>query len=134
MVLQRNTPITLWGWDNSGQTVNVSLGTDSAEATANDQGLWVVELKALEAGGPHKVEIKGSSSVTLDDVLIGEVWLCSGQSNMEWTVSRSLNPEEEAKNGNHPQIRHIKFPHRPSAKPEDNILSLIHISEPTRPY
>jgi len=123
MVLQRNAPITLWGWDDSGQKVTVSLGADSAEATANDQGLWVVELDAVEAGGPHKVEIKGSSTVTLEDVLIGEVWLCSGQSNMEWTVNRSLNPEEEAKNGNHPQIRHIKFPHRPSAKPEDDIPS-----------
>lgn len=123
MVLQRNAPITLWGWDDSGQKVTVSLGSDSASSTANDQGFWSVELKELAAGGPHKIEIQGSSTVTLEDVLIGEVWLCSGQSNMEWTVSRSLNPEEEAKNGNHPQIRHIKFPHRPSAKPEDNIPS-----------
>ncbi len=123
MVVQRNAPITLWGWDNGGQKVTVSLGTDSASSKVDDQGFWSVELKALNAGGPHKIEIEGSSKVTLEDVLVGEVWLCSGQSNMEWTVSRSLNPQQEAENGNHPQIRHIKFPHRPSAKPEDDIPS-----------
>ena len=123
MVLQRNAPITLWGWDDSGQKVTVSLGNDSASVTTNEQGQWKVELKPLKAGGPYKIEIQGSSSITLEDILIGEVWLCSGQSNMEWTVRASLNPEEEASNGNHPQIRHIKFPHRPSAKPEDDIPS-----------
>lgn len=123
MVLQRNAPITLWGWDNSGQKVTVSLGNDTASVTTDEQGQWRVELKPLKAGGPHKIEIQGSSSITLEDILIGEVWLCSGQSNMEWTVRASLNPKEEASNGNHPQIRHIKFPHRPSAKPEDDIPS-----------
>ncbi len=123
MVLQREAPITLWGWDDSGQKVTVSLGEDSATATTNDAGLWMVELKPQKAGGPHKIQIKGSTEVTLQDILIGEVWLCSGQSNMEWTVRQSLNPEEEAKNGNHPTIRHIKFPHRPSDKPEDDIPS-----------
>ncbi len=123
MVLQRDAPITLWGWDDSGQKVTVSLGEDSASATANNDGLWMVELKALKAGGPHQIKIQGTTAITLEDVLIGEVWLCSGQSNMEWTVRQSLNPEEEARNGNHPQIRHIKFPHRPSAKPEDDIPS-----------
>ena len=123
MVLQRNAPIVLWGWDESGQKVTVSLGSDSTNTTTDGQGQWMVELKPLEAGGPHKIEIQGSSSITLEDILIGEVWLCSGQSNMEWTVRASLNPKEEASNGNHPQIRHIKFPHRPSAKPENDIPS-----------
>ena len=123
MVLQRETPITLWGWDDGGQKVTVQLGSDSASSVADDSGLWMVELKPLKAGGPHKISISGSTNITLEDVLIGEVWLCSGQSNMEWRVSQSLNPQEEIKNGNHPNIRHIKFPHRPSDKPEDNIKS-----------
>ena len=123
MVLQRETPITLWGWDDGGQKVTVQLGSDSASSVADDSGLWMVELKPLKAGGPHKISISGSTDITLEDVLIGEVWLCSGQSNMEWRVSQSLNPQEEIKNGNHPNIRHIKFPHRPSDKPEDNIKS-----------
>jgi sialate O-acetylesterase len=123
MVLQRNQPIVIWGWDQAGQKVDVSVAGHSAQATTDSSGQWIVSLEKLAAGGPHTITIKGSSELTLKNVLVGEVWLCSGQSNMEWVVQNSDNPQKEIANSDHPNIRHIKFPHRPSAKPEDNIPS-----------
>ena len=123
MVLQREEPVPIWGWDNPGTEVTVTLGDKQAKATAGDDGKWTAELPALKAGGPHELKISGSSDITVKDVLVGEVWLCSGQSNMEWTVNRSANFPEEQKAANHPRIRHIKFPHRPSDKPEADIPS-----------
>lgn len=121
MVLQREMPIPVWGWDKPGTEVTVTLGDTSAKATAGEDGRWMVKLPAQKAGGPHTVKVSGSSDVTFNDVLIGEVWLCSGQSNMEWTVARSANPQEEIANGNHPRIRHIKIPHVPADKPQQDV-------------
>ncbi|MCA9208238.1 MAG: 9-O-acetylesterase, partial [Planctomycetales bacterium] len=121
MVLQRDRPIVLWGWDDPGTEVTVSIGDSKASAKAGDDGRWQVELPKMAAGGPHKVMVKGSSERTLDDVLVGEVWLCSGQSNMEWTVAASDNPKEEIAAANHPQIRHIKVPHSPADSPQKDV-------------
>ena len=118
MVLQRNAPVVLWGWDDAGTKVSVSIGGSSATATAGEDGSWSVSLPAMKAGGPHEIAISGSSKLNIKNVLVGEVWFCSGQSNMEWTVSRSLNPKEEIAAGNHPTIRHIKFPHTTADKPQ----------------
>ncbi len=118
MVLQRNAPVVLWGWDDAGTKVSVSIGGSSATATAGEDGSWSVSLPAMKAGGPHEIGISGSSKLNIKNVLVGEVWFCSGQSNMEWTVSRSLNPKEEIAAGNHPTIRHIKFPHTTADKPQ----------------
>jgi sialate O-acetylesterase len=123
MVLQRDRPLPIWGWDEPGTEVTVTLGEAVAKATAGDDGRWQVELPKQQAGGPHELKIQGSSEVTLKDILIGEVWLCSGQSNMEWTVAISNNPEQEAAAGNHPRIRHIKIPHTPADKPQSNVPS-----------
>ena len=120
MVLQRNAPVVLWGWDDAGTKVTVSIGESSQAATVADDGSWAVSLPAMKAGGPHAISVSGSSTVEIKNVLVGEVWLCSGQSNMEWTVSRSNNAEEEIANGTHPRIRHIKFPHATSDKPIAN--------------
>ena len=120
MVVQRDQAIVLWGWDDAGATVTVSMGDAEVKATAADDGTWSVSLPELKAGGPHEIKFSGSSDLTIKNVLVGEVWLCSGQSNMEWTVAQSLNPQEEIKAGTHPLIRHIKFPHVVSDKPLDN--------------
>jgi sialate O-acetylesterase len=123
MVIQRDKPVVLWGWDAPGQTVSVSLAGNQASAKANGEGRWQVSLPALPAGGPHEIEISGSVTVTVKDVLVGEVWLCSGQSNMEWSVAQSDNPKEEIANGNHPKIRHIKVPHIPADKAQRNVAA-----------
>jgi sialate O-acetylesterase len=123
MVLQRDRAVPVWGWDDAGAEVKVTMGQATKTATAGDDGRWVVELPAMAAGGPHTMKIEGTNTVTLENVLVGEVWVCSGQSNMEWTVQRSANPEAEIAAANHPRIRHIKIPHVPSDTPQDNVPS-----------
>jgi len=124
MVLQQGEKCPIWGWDEAGTEVTVSFAGQSHTAKAGKDGRWQVSLTAMKANPKGAtLTIKGSSTVKLEDVLVGEVWLCSGQSNMEWTVSRSANPKEEIANGNHPLIRHIKIPHKLSPKPQDNVPS-----------
>ena len=123
MVVQRGQEVPIWGWDEPGTKVTVTLGDATATATADQSGKWLVRLPAMKAGGPHTLKVSGSSTVEAKDVLVGEVWLCSGQSNMEWPVSRSQNAEQEIAEGNHPQIRHIKIPHTPTEEPQDRVPS-----------
>ena len=77
MVVQRDKPIQIWGWDDPGTEVSVTLGDETVSAKAAEDGRWAVTLKPRDAGGPHEIKIKGSSERALSDVLIGDVWLCS---------------------------------------------------------
>lgn len=92
MVLQRNDTATLWGWASPGEKIMVRTGwkstPDSAVATAN--AIWSVKIKTPEAGGPYTITLRGSNTIELKNILIGEVWLCSGQSNMEWSGNHGL--------------------------------------------
>ncbi len=123
MVLQRDQPLPIWGWDNPDQEVSVKLGDASATAKADSDGKWTVKLPAMKAGGPHTLTVDGSNSVKVANVLVGEVWLCSGQSNMEWPVTRANNPQEEIAAAKHPNIRHIKIRHVPADKPQTEVPS-----------
>ena len=118
MVLQQKAPIRVWGTADPGERVSVSLGGKTLETTATNEGSWRVDLPSLTADNkPHTMTIKGKNIVEIKDVLLGEVWICSGQSNMEWAVNRSLNPKEEIAAANHPKIRLFNVP-GPVAKPE----------------
>jgi sialate O-acetylesterase len=123
MVLQRERAVPVWGWDDAGAKVTVTLGEAKATATADSNGRWAVELPAMKAGGPHTMTIEGTDTVTLKNILVGEVWVCSGQSNMEWAVQSSDNAQQEIAAANHPMIRHIKIPHVPMDTPQDNVPS-----------
>ncbi len=123
MVLQRDQPVPIWGWDEPGTTITVALADARLTATADDSGRWMVELPALPAGGPYKMTISGTSEIQLEDLLFGDVWFCSGQSNMEWPVSRCLDAEQEIAGADFPRIRHIKIPHRPSRQAESDVPS-----------
>ncbi|MFW6114110.1 MAG: sialate O-acetylesterase [bacterium] len=123
MVLQRGKPVPVWGWDDPATEITVMLDGEQATTTADEDGRWLVELPAQKSGGPVSVTVKGTDSVTLQNVLIGEVWLCSGQSNMEWPVSRVKNAEEEIAAADHSRVRHIKIPHVPAAEPQENVPS-----------
>ena len=123
MVLQRDQRVPIWGWDEPGTEVTVTLGDAEKTAKAGEDGKWTVHLDAMPAGGPHTISIAGTDTVTLQDVLVGEVWLCSGQSNMEWAVASSNNPQEEIAAADWPRIRHIKIPHVPAATPQTNVPS-----------
>lgn len=124
MVLQREKLIPVWGWAAPGETVVVSFRQQRQTARADAQGQWRLRLKPEAAGGPHTLTVKGSQSrapLTLGDVLVGEVWLCSGQSNMEWALRDSLDGPAEAAAANDPGVRHIKVAHRAALQPQDDI-------------
>ncbi len=120
MVLQREMPINVWGWDAAGTQVTVSFGETTVKATADDEGSWMVTLPAMKAGGPFEMKVSGSSEVVLDDILMGDVWVCSGQSNMEWPVQASNDAKQEIANANHPNIRHIKVDRIPADSPQSD--------------
>jgi hypothetical protein len=88
MVLQRDLPIPIWGWASPGESVSVTLDGRTASATTGTDGQWSVRLPKMSAGGPYDVIVKGTNTIKLTNVLIGEVWVCAGQSNMEnWIMT-----------------------------------------------
>jgi sialate O-acetylesterase len=124
MVLQREQPLPIWGWEEPGKEVTVTLGDAKATAKADASGKWLVTLPAMKAGGGSLVlNVSGSSDVTVKNILVGEVWLCSGQSNMEWSVKQSTNSDAEIAAAKHPNIRHIKIPHVPADSPQSDVAS-----------
>ncbi|MFN0054337.1 MAG: sialate O-acetylesterase [Planctomycetales bacterium] len=124
MVLQRDRPLPIWGWADPGEEVTVTLGDAKASAKADAQGNWQVKLPARKASAtPIEMTIAGKDTVKLTGIVVGEVWLCSGQSNMEWSVAQSTNAQQEIADSNHPLIRHIKIPHTPADKPQSNVES-----------
>ncbi|MBX2890392.1 MAG: hypothetical protein KF734_05655 [Saprospiraceae bacterium] len=123
-VLQRQKPIPVWGWANPNEQVTVTLANQTQQAKADKNGKWQVKFAAMEAGGPLTLTAETiSGRLVFSDLLIGDVWLCSGQSNMEWTVSQSANYAEEKKNADFPKIRHFKVEHKVSLSPEEDLSS-----------
>ncbi|WP_256011097.1 sialate O-acetylesterase [Desertivirga xinjiangensis] len=121
MVLQRNQSIPVWGWANKGETVIVKFNNQTKSTKADKTGKWKVELSPEAAGGPYQLAIKGKNSIVINDVLVGEVWLCSGQSNMEWSVRLSKDAEKEIREAKYPSIRHFKVPNTTSKDPMDDL-------------
>ena len=119
MVLQRDAPLRIWGQAEPGQRVRVQLAGRSADATADRDGRWQAALAPLKAGGPHRLQVSaGAERRRLDDVLIGDVWIAAGQSNMEWRLADANDAATTiATAGAHPRIRHAKMPHRVSLQP-----------------
>jgi sialate O-acetylesterase len=105
MMLQRDMPVRLWGNADAGESVSVNMAGKQAAATADALGRWSVSLAPLAAGGPYEITIQGKNTIKIADVLVGEVWVASGQSNMEWPVVRSQNAEAEMASANYPGIR-----------------------------
>ncbi|MCA9246097.1 MAG: sialate O-acetylesterase [Planctomycetales bacterium] len=131
MVLQRGQAVPVWGWADAGEEVTVSFAGQEKTIKADDKGNWRVDLDKLEAcAEPRDLKIKGNNELTIKDVLVGEVWICSGQSNMEWVVRSSLNAQEEIAAADHPLIRHIKIPHRPADSPQNDVPAKWEVCSP----
>ena len=121
MVLQPGIKNRVWGKADPGEAVTVTLGGQSKTATANADGTWEVFLDpVLEYGGPHTLTVKGKNTVTFNDVLIGEVWVCSGQSNMQWGVNQSTDADLERAAAKFPNIRLIWVPQVGTQEPQWN--------------
>src|SRR5690349_18736361 len=95
MVLQRRKPVPVWGWADPGEKVTVSFNSQTKSIKAGKDGKWTISLDPMEAGGPYQMTVAGKkNTVSFDDVLLGEVWICSGQSNMEWQLQSAVNGKE----------------------------------------
>ncbi len=129
MVLQRDMQAPIWGWAAPGEEVTVTLTAEAEDvesvstttAVTDPDGNWQVKLPAMAAGGPYTLRIKGSNTLELTNVLFGEVWVCSGQSNMQWTVNISNNSEEEIAAAIYPKIRLFNIPQVPSGLPQQDV-------------
>ena len=109
MVLQQAREVRIWGFADPGEGVTVEFRTKTAKTSAGADGKWEVRLPGMSAGGPHELTISGRNRIVLSDVLVGEVWVCSGQSNMAWAVGRSANAEAEIARADSPLIRLYKL-------------------------
>jgi sialate O-acetylesterase len=110
-VLQRDRPIAVWGTAKAGEEVTVTLGSATQRARADATGRWSMTLPAMPAGGPYSLSAHSPTRAQdIGDLLVGDVWLCSGQSNMEWTVRNSLNADWEAAHSANERIRHVTIP------------------------
>jgi sialate O-acetylesterase len=123
MVLQRDRPIHLWGWAEPNENVSATFKGTTQTATADKLGHWSIDLPSQPAGGPFSLTVKGSNTIDLDDILLGDVWFASGQSNMEMPLlgfpgnAELKNSEEEIRNANQPNIRLLFVRHKASDHP-----------------
>lgn len=118
MVLQQGQKNRVWGWADPGEQITVVIAGQMHRATADAEGNWMVQLDPLPVGGPYTMDIAGKTAIALQDILVGEVWICSGQSNMQWSVNASNDPELEKAAANFPQIRLISVPNRGTQEPQ----------------
>lgn len=127
MVLQQNQEIPIWGNAEPGGEVVITLNEEQKTAVADDEGNWKVNLSPQSAGGPYELIVKGEETLTIKNVMVGEVWICSGQSNMEMAVEAEWgkidNSKEEVLNANYPNIRLLRVEKETANIPQDNFNS-----------
>ncbi len=131
MVLQRDQPINVWGWAAAGEQVKVRIGGEVREAQANSSGEWRVTLPAMKAGGPLTMSIQGGSTLEFTNVMVGEVWLCSGQSNMEMGIGASQDGQQEIAAANYPEIRLLMVANRWTPLAQTNFEGAWKVCTPT---
>ena len=124
MVLQQNAIVKIWGWGKSGEIVSIQENWNDRiyNTKVSNNGKWDVEINTPRYGGPYNLIIKGNNTILLSNVLIGEVWVVSGQSNMEWSADSGIdNGELETKNANFPEIRLFSVSHNSAEYPQLNL-------------
>ena len=129
-VLQRDATVPIWGWGEKGEDVTVTIAGTTQSTKAGEDGRWRVNLDHLSAGGPHTLTVKGSNTVTVNDVLVGEVWLGSGQSNMAFKVGSALDLDKEKAAADLPQIRHFTVPAHAAPQPQNDVAGKWEVCSP----
>lgn len=125
-------PIKIWGWGNRYETVTVSIHDQKVNTRCKKDGTWEIILSPIPYGGPYSLTVQGKeNSIKIENILIGDIWLCSGQSNMEWTVEQSANSKQEVQNANYPEIRALKVPKSIKNSPQDNFNAQWEICSPS---
>lgn len=131
MVFQRDQPIKIWGWADKKEQVEVHFLNQSKKVRADKYGEWQIELDPLSYGGPYELYIKSeNSNICFRNILIGEVWLCSGQSNMEWVVANVADAKNEINEANYSQIRSFNVLKDMDVKPKDDLKGKWTICSP----
>jgi sialate O-acetylesterase len=130
MVVQSGTKVRIWGWAEKGEKVTVSMAGKTASATAGADGRWEVWIGPFQSGGPHAMTVAGKTTRTLENVLVGEVWVGSGQSNMEWPLVNTKNGAEEIANASHPEIRLFTVKKATSLAPLDDVEGRWEVCSP----
>ena len=131
MVLQCDKVIKVWGWAAPGENIKVLFAGRVAETTTDANGDWRVELPAMKPGGPHELAVTGNKTVKVSDILVGEVWICSGQSNMELELKWALNAQQEIKDADYPRIRMLLVPRTPAGLPLNDVQARWFVCSPT---
>ncbi len=131
MVLQRGQAVPVWGRGKPGERVTVELAGQKKATRVKTRGTWRVVFDALEAGGPHRLVVQASNRLTFEDVLVGEVWVCSGQSNMAWSVKGSADATAEIAAAAYPKIRLLTVPRRPMLLPRRDFRGSWTVCSPT---
>jgi sialate O-acetylesterase len=121
MVLQRSRPIPVWGQAGANEKIAVQFNNQTKISKADKNGKWMVKLDPESAGGPFRLVVRGKNTITINDVFVGEVWICSGQSNMEFNVKGVFNADKEIASANYPMIHHFTVPKDISAVPKNDI-------------
>lgn len=130
MVVQRDLPVHVWGRADAGEAVEVDFRGQTASTSASRDGKWEVYLKPGGAGGPFEFKVRASSSITLKDVHVGEVWVASGQSNMVWPLERSRDAEKEIAAASHPAIRYFKVELSTADEPQSDVRAQWQVVSP----
>ena len=122
MVLQQGQKVTIWGWADPGEEVMVSVSWHNMKwaVTAGRNGRWEYKMNPPEAGGPYEIKLSGKNTITITNILVGEVWICSGQSNMQWSVQNSNNPKEEIAAADYPNIRLFTVQRKVAQEPQSD--------------
>lgn len=139
MVLQRDTKITIWGWASAGEKITVAFNGKQYKTTTSAQGTWSLVLPRMKAGGPYTMNISGKNSIDIKDILIGDVWLCSGQSNMVHQMDiHDVRYANDIATANYPEIRHFKVATKPDLSgPSEDIADgswQLAMKEEVRPF
>ncbi len=130
MVLQQGVKVRIWGKATAGEKITVTFEKKSVNTVADAQGRWQVWLGPLKAGGPSELTIKGDNVLTVKNVLVGEVWICSGQSNMEWALVNTVNGNEAMAQANYPEIRLFTVEHNTSTSQLDDVKGRWVVTKP----
>ena len=122
MIFQRNQVVSVWGWDTPGTEVTVSVAGGRGTARAGADGKWLAKLPSMPAGGPHEMTVAGTQTLVVRDVMVGEVWIASGQSNMEFPLSQS-NSADKAKDAIYASIRLFTVPRSAEVEVQTDVNS-----------
>src|SRR5918912_428376 len=121
MVLQQGRKDRVWGWAQAGERVTVTFQGRAARATADAGGRWQVLIGPFKAGGPYTLTVAGANTLTFKNVLVGDVWVCSGQSNMEWILQNAQGGPQDAAQADYPEIHLFTVTKKTSDKPLEDV-------------